>query len=73
MAIKRLDKVGVPYEQAPKRFIMDSEADVAKLPACCPGSTAVSAEGGMVYMVNASGAWVKTGVAAFALAEEVGF
>ena len=73
MAIKRIDKVGVPYEQAPKRFIMDSEADVPNLPTCCPGSTAVCAEGGTVYMVNASGKWTKTGVAAFALAEEVGF
>ena len=56
-----------------KKFIMDTEADAADLPKCYTGSTAISAEGGVVYMVNASGKWVKTGVAAFALAEEVGF
>lgn len=54
-----------------KRFIADSEADISALPKCCTGSTAIVAEGGVVYMVNASGAWVKSGVATFSIAEEV--
>lgn len=40
-----------------RKYILDSEADVADLPAAPPGSTAVVA-GGPTYIVNASGAWV---------------
>lgn len=43
-----------------RKYIMDSEADVADLPAAPPGSTAVVA-GGPTYIVNASGAWVEHG------------
>ena len=39
-------------------YIVDSAADVADLPQCCPGSTAiVAAKDGAMYMVNASGSW----------------
>lgn len=41
-------------------FVCDSEADIASLPECNPLSTAIVATEGMpVYMVNASGEWVK--------------
>lgn len=43
-----------------RKFIMDSDADAANLPTCDPGSTAFSADGTATYVVNASGAWVKT-------------
>lgn len=43
-----------------RKYIMDSEADVADLPDAPPGSTAVVA-GGNTYIVNASGAWVAHG------------
>jgi hypothetical protein len=43
-------------------FIMDTDADVALLPAtCASGSTALSCASGSVFIVNASGAWVKLG------------
>lgn len=39
-------------------YILDSANDVANLPKCAPGSTAmVAAKGGAIYMVNASGSW----------------
>lgn len=39
-------------------FIVDTDADIANLPKCCPGSTALVADkGGAIYMVNASGEW----------------
>lgn len=41
----------------PKEFICDTVADVANLPKCCAGSTALVVEGGKIYMVNASGEW----------------
>lgn len=43
-----------------RQFILDSDADAASLPACDPGSTAATADGVHTYVVNASGAWVKT-------------
>lgn len=54
-------------------FIMDTVDDVPSLPACCTGSIAVAAEGGKVYMVNASGKWVESGTASYNLAEGVSF
>ena len=44
-----------------KEFILDTEADVAELPECCSGSTALVCSTGNVYIVNASGQWVKFG------------
>ena len=41
-------------------FVLDSEEDVAQLPKCAPSSMAiVVTEGLPIYMVNASGEWVK--------------
>ena len=46
-------------------FICDTETDVTNLqteyPNCCAGSNALVVETGNVYMVNASGNWVKFG------------
>jgi hypothetical protein len=42
-------------------FIADTEADVASLPQCKPSSTALVCATGNVYIVNASGEWVKFG------------
>ena len=46
-----------------KKYIIDSEADVASLPECRPGSMAIIAKGGKAYVVNASGEWVDHGSA----------
>ena len=41
-------------------FICDSEADIANLPECSAGSMAIVATEGMpIYMMNASGQWVR--------------
>lgn len=42
-------------------FIVDTEADIATLPECCTGSSALVVETGSVYIVNASGDWVVFG------------
>ena len=59
MAIKLVSKKWNPVLcTCQKSFIVDSAADVADLPQCCPGSTAiVAAKDGAMYMVNASGSW----------------
>lgn len=44
-----------------KKFICDAASDVANLPEAAPMSTAIVAENGNVYIVNASGAWVSFG------------
>lgn len=44
-----------------KEIICDTEADISSLPACCPWSTCLVAATGNVYIVNASGNWVKMG------------
>lgn len=56
-----------------KKFILDNESDVTSLPKCTPGSIAIVAAGGKVFMVNASGQWVEAGQATFSMAEEVLF
>lgn len=56
-----------------KKFIIDSEEDVGNLPKCCTGSTAIVAEGGKTYIVNASGEWVAFGTASYNFAEGVSF
>ena len=66
MAIKGIPSLGT----SKTKFIMDSEADAASLPECRPGSYALAVDGGIVYMVNASGVWKKMGTVAFSLAEE---
>lgn len=63
MAIKMIHREWCPYsEDFRKEFIADAEADVADLPECCTGSTALISDGGKVYIVNASGEWVEFGV-----------
>lgn len=62
-----------PTDEIRKKFVIDSEADVASLPKCCAGSVAIVAEGGKAYMVNASGVWVASGTASFSIAEEASF
>lgn len=62
MAIKLIsNKFNFALGASVKKFIMDSDADVASLPECNPGSMAIVAEGGKAYVVNASGAWVEHG------------
>lgn len=65
MATKLIDKQYSRQEDGDKyvcTFICDTAADAAKLqtehPNCCPGSKAVVADTGEVWMVNASGKWV---------------
>lgn len=43
-------------------YILDTDADAQDLPiACAAGSTALSCASGNVFIVNASGKWVKLG------------
>ena len=43
-------------------FIIDTDADAPNLPkTCAAGSTALSCASGNVFIVNASGKWVKAG------------
>lgn len=62
MAIKKINQEWCPCLDAYKQdFIVDTEADVATLPECCTGSSALVVESGVVYMVNASGVWAVLG------------
>ena len=47
--------------EEPLDIICDTEADVAALPKAPAMSTCLVAATGSVYIVNASGAWVKMG------------
>lgn len=47
--------------QVRKDFVIDTDEDVASLPSCAAGSTALSVSSGNVYMVNASGVWAMVG------------
>jgi hypothetical protein len=74
MAIKQTGQKWNPILVTTKRkFIIDNEQDVVDLPTCCPGSYALCVDGGIVYMVNASGEWKKMGAAALSVAEGVLF
>ncbi|MBO7252552.1 MAG: hypothetical protein J6V25_07985 [Oscillospiraceae bacterium] len=42
-------------------YVVDTEADIADLPECCTGSSALVVESGAIYMVNASGVWAVFG------------
>lgn len=42
-------------------YIVDTDADIASLPACATGSSALVVESGAIYMVNASGVWAVFG------------
>lgn len=62
MAIKLVDQEWSPHLDAYiKEYIVDGEADIAHLPECCVGSSALAVETATVYMVNASGEWVPFG------------
>ena len=58
MGIKCLDGPFSCYQEPPKEFICDTDADFANLPKACTGSTALSIESGRIKMVNTSGEWV---------------
>ena len=62
MAIKMIKSEYCPCVDDYRRdYIVDTEADVANLPQCCTGSSALVVESGAVYMVNASGVWAVFG------------
>lgn len=62
MAIKIIDiQHNRSTQNTIQEFVCDTDADFADLPKCDPGSAAVSAETGNVYVVNASGDWVPFG------------
>jgi hypothetical protein len=62
MAIKLINQEFCPYsKETKKEFLCDSDADFAKLPVACTGSTAVSIATGNVRIVNTSGEWVAFG------------
>lgn len=62
MAYKVIDETYCPYVgEKRKEFICDTDADFAKLPKCCTGSTAVSIASGTVKIVNTQGEWVTFG------------
>ena len=42
-------------------YIVDTESDIASLPKCCTGSSALVVETGKVYVVNASDVWAVYG------------
>lgn len=62
MAIKMVNKEYCPCLDAYKKdYIVDTEADVANLPQCCTGSSALVVESGAVYIVNATCVWAVFG------------
>lgn len=62
MAIKCIGQKWCPDDRDySKEFVLDTEDDVKALPMCCAGSTALVCSTGNVYIVNASGQWVKFG------------
>ncbi len=44
-----------------KNFVCDSEADIANLPECLPGSQAIVVNSGALFVVSASGEWARFG------------
>lgn len=64
MAYKLIDETYCPYNKGRKKeYICDTDEDIAKLPKCCTGSTAMVVESGKIFMVNASGEWKPFGEA----------
>lgn len=61
MAIELINSEWRPEIGRRKEFIADTEADVSALPQCVPSSTALISATGDLYIVNASGEWVKFG------------
>lgn len=46
------------FNEPPREFIVDTDADFENLPKACTGSAAVSLESGSVRVVNTAGEWV---------------
>ena len=67
MAYKLIGAKKLPYSEGDgellvaKEFLCDTDADLATLPACDPGSSALSIESGTVKVVNTSGEWTTFG------------
>lgn len=62
MAYKLVNKEWCAFqENYTHDYIVDTDADIASLPSCCTGSSALVVESGNVYVVNASGAWAVYG------------
>ena len=62
MAIQQTAREFCPFlGEYRAEYLCDTEADVASLPACCVQSTAIVADSGDVWIVNASGELVKVG------------
>ncbi len=61
MAIKLIGSKWAPGDELIKEFIVDTEADMANLPACRAGSSALVAATGKVCIVNTTGSWVEFG------------
>lgn len=62
MAFKLVNRKWCPFRNAYQHdYIVDTEADIADLPECCTGSSALVVESGAIYMVNASGVWAAYG------------
>ena len=51
----------LPGQRTPREFVCDTEADIANLPECMCGATALVISTGDIYIVNATGKWVKFG------------
>lgn len=62
MAWKLIDiRVNPLTNKKHREYICDTDADFESLPKAHAGDTAVSAATGNVYVVNATGEWVKFG------------
>lgn len=62
MAYKLVNKEWSPHlDEYTHEYIVDTESDIASLPKCAVGSSALVVETAAVYMVNASGDWVPFG------------
>lgn len=62
MAYKLINESYCPYnEEKKKEYVCDTDADIATLPVCCTGSTALVVETAKYFMVNASGEWAEFG------------
>lgn len=62
MAIKQTNREYCPSQNDYVcEYVVDTATDIANLPSCCTKSTALVASTGEVYIVNASGRWVKFG------------
>jgi hypothetical protein len=62
MAIKLVNREWCAFQNGYQDdYIVDTEADIADLPKCCTGSSALVVESGAIYMVNASDVWAAYG------------